>query len=385
MINRIILLVIDGFGIGALPDGADYGDAEANTIMHLADAVDGLSLPNFEMLGLGHVAQIKGVRTMGQPTGSFGRLAFASPGKDSIVGHWETGGVIRSDALTICSSGIPAKIVDIVEQILGRKSIGKSVSSMGVMLHRHSMEHMATGGPILWSDGGNTCLLAMHESIMAPLEFQQRCREIRKLAKDSGLLVRVIAQPVTGGHDRLCPRVGRKDFVMEPPGLTMLDVLSRSGQMAMGVGKVYDLFSGRGFTKAFPVASGIEAFNEVIGLLGKMPRGLVYASLDLLSEDAAQAATALQEFDRRLPDLFENLRLGDMVIVTGDHGRDCSLPGRTSTREYVPVFVTGPKLAQGVDLGSRPTAADVGQTIVEALRAERLLVGDSFLDALRPG
>jgi phosphopentomutase len=385
MINRIILLVIDGFGIGALPDGADYGDADANTLAHLADTVDGLSLPNFEMLGLGHVAQIKGVRTTGQPSGSFGRLAFASPGKDSIVGYWEIGGLIQSEIWTVCSSGVPAKVVDIVEQILGRKSIGKSVSSIGVMLSRYGREHMATGSPMLWSDGGNTCLLAMHESIMAPLEFQQRCREIRKSAKDSGFLVRVVAQPVTGGHDMLRPHVGRKDFVMEPPGLTMLDTLSRSGQIAMGVGKVYDLFSGRGFTKAFPVASGIEAFEEVIGMLSKMPRGLVCASLDLLSEDAAQSATAVQEFDRRLPDLFENLRLGDMVIVTGDHGRDYSLPGRTSTREYVPVFVTGPKLAQGVDLGSRPTAADVGQTIVEALRTERLLAGDSFLDVLRPG
>jgi phosphopentomutase len=385
MINRIILLVIDGFGIGALPDGADYGDADANTLAHLADTVDGLSLPNFEMLGLGHVAQIKGVRTTGQPSGSFGRLAFASPGKDSIVGYWEIGGLIQSEIWTVCSSGVPAKVVDIVEQILGRKSIGKSVSSIGVMLSRYGREHMATGSPMLWSDGGNTCLLAMHESIMAPLEFQQRCREIRKSAKDSGFLVRVVAQPVTGGHDMLRPHVGRKDFVMEPPGLTMLDTLSRSGQIAMGVGKVYDLFSGRGFTKAFPVASGIEAFEEVIGMLSKMPRGVVCASLDLLSEDAAQSATAVQEFDRRLPDLFENLRLGDMVIVTGDHGRDYSLPGRTSTREYVPVFVTGPKLAQGVDLGSRPTAADVGQTIVEALRTERLLAGDSFLDVLRPG
>jgi phosphopentomutase len=385
MINRIILLVIDGFGIGALPDGVDYGDAEANTLVHLAETVDGLRVPNFERLGLGHVAQIKGVRTTAQPSGSFGRLGFTSPGKDSIVGYWEISGVIQKDAQTVCSSGVPARIVDVVEQVLGRKAIGKNVSTMGVMLRRYSMEHMATGAPILWTDGANTCFLAMHESAMAPLEFQQRCREIRKAAKDAGSFIRVVAQPVIGGHDMLRPHVGRKDFVMEPPGLTMLDVLSRSGQITMGVGKIYDLFTGRGFTKAFPVASGIVALDEVIGMLSKMPRGLVCASLDLLSEDAAQAATALHDFDRRLPDLFEKLRLGDMVIITGDHGRDFSLHGQTSTREYVPVFVTGPKLAQGVDLGSRPTAADVGQTIVEALRAERLLVGDSFLDALRPG
>jgi phosphopentomutase len=293
--------------------------------------------------------------------------------------------VIQKKAPEVCSSGVPTKIVDVVEQLLGRKSIGRGLSSMGVMLRRHSMEHMATGAPILWTDGGNTCFVAMHESLMAPVEFQQRCREIRKAVKDAGMLIRVVGQPVIGGHDLLRPQVGRKDYVSEPPGVTMLDVLSRSGQIAMGVGKVYDLFSGRGFTKALSVASAMVAVDEVIGMLNKMPRGLICASLDLLSEDAGQSATALQECDRRLPDLFEKLRLGDMVIVTGDHGRDFSLPGRTSTREYVPVFVTGPKLAQGVDLGNRSTAADVGQTIVEALQAERLPVGESFLDALRPG
>ena len=385
MINRVILLVVDGLGVGALPDGANYGDAGANTLVHLAETVDGLSLPNFEMLGLGYIAPIKGVRAMVQPNGSFGRLGFASPGKDSVVGYWEIGGVIQKEILTVCSSGVPPKVVDVVEQLLGRKSIGRGISPMEAMLRRYSMEHMATGAPILWTDGGNTCFLAMHESIMAPLEFQQRCREVRKAMKDAGILVRIVGQPVIGGHDLLRPQAGRRDFVIEPPGVTMLDVLSRSGQIAMGIGKIYDLFSGRGLTKFFPVASGIAAFDEVVGMLNKVPRGLICASLDLLSEDAEKSATAVQEFDHRLPDLFEKLRLGDMVIMTGDHGRDFSLPGRASTREYVPVFASGPKLAQGVDLGTRPTAADVGQTIVEALRAERLPVGESFLDALRPG
>ncbi|MBH0203319.1 MAG: phosphopentomutase [Nitrospira sp.] len=385
MINRVILLVIDGLGIGALPDAADYGDADANTLVHLAETVDGLSVPNFEMLGLGHLAPIKGVRATVQPNGSFGRLGFASPGKDSVVGYWEIGGVIQKAASTVCDSGIPTKVVDIVEQLVGRKSIGRGIAPMGVMLRRHSMEHMATGAPLLWTDGGNTCFVAMHESLMAPVEFQRRCREIRKAVKDAGILIRVVGQPVIGGHDLLRPQAGRKDYVNEPTGVTMVDVLSRSGQITMGVGKIYDLFNGRGFTKALPAASAMAAVDEVISLLNKMPRGLICASLDLLSEDAGQSASAAQECDRRLPELFEKLRLGDMVIVTGDHGRDFSLPGKMSTREYVPVFVTGPKLAQGVDLGSRSTAADVGQTIVDALQAERLPLGESFLDALRVG
>ena len=385
MIKRVILLVIDGCGVGALPDAADYGDAEANTLVHLAESVGGLSLPNFEMLGLGQIVPIKGVRVMGQPNGCFGRVAFTSGGKDSVVGYWEMGGVVQSEGAAICRSGVPTSIVDIIEQVFGRKSIGREVALMGAMLRRHGVEHMATGAPILWTDGGNTCFLAMHESIMAVSEFHHRCREVRKTAKEAGMLLRVVAQPVSGGHDQLRPQIGRKDCVNEPPGVTMFDLLNRSGQIAMGVGKVYDLFNGRGLTKAFPTASGMASVEEVIGMLNKVPRGLICASVDLCSEETPQMATALQAFDRRLPELFEKLRPGDMVIVPGDHGRDGTVPGKTSTREYVPLCVTGPKLAQGVDLGTRVTAADVGQTIAEALGADRVLHGESFLDALKSG
>jgi phosphopentomutase len=165
----------------------------------------------------------------------------------------------------------------------------------------------------------------------------------------------------------------------------MLDVLNRSSQITMGIGKICDLFGGRGLTRAFPSVSAIAAFDETVGMMNKVPRGLIYVSLELLPDEPAQAATALQEFDRRLPDLFTRLRRGDLLVLTGDHGRDVSRPSRTPTREFVPVLVTGPKLAQGVDLGTRATAADVGQTVVDALRAERLQTGDSFLEALRPG
>ena len=385
MINRVILLVIDGFGAGALPDAAEYGDAEANTLVHLADAVDGLSLPNLEALGLGHVARIKGVRTMAQPNGCFGRLGFASQGKDSVVGYWETSGVIVREGGARYAPGIPADAVAGIEHVLGRKLIGNRTASMAVMLQEYGAEHLSSGAPILWTDGGKTCSLAMHESVMPPADFQQRCREVWKAIKGAGGPVRIVARPVIGEAGSLRPHAGRKDFVSEPPGLTMLDVLNRSSQITMGIGKIYDLFSGRGLTKAFPAVSATAAFDETVGMMNKVPRGLLYVSLDLLPEDITQAAAALQEFDRRLPDLFDKLRIGDLVLLTGDHGRDMSRPGKMPTREYVPVLVTGPKLAQGVDLGTRVTAADIGQTIVDALRAERLPVGDSFFEALRPG
>jgi phosphopentomutase len=385
MVNRVILLVIDGLGIGALPDAAEYGDADANTLAHLAEAVDGLSVPNLEALGLGHVATVKGVRTMGQPDGCFGRLGFASHGKDSVVGYWETCGVILKGGGAGYASGIPAAAVSVLEEALGRKVIGNRVSCLTAMLAEFGEEHLVGGTPIVWTDGGHTCHAAMHETIMPVADFHQRCRTARKAINPNGAPIRIVAHTFTGQPGAFRLTAGRRDLVSEPPGVTMLDVLSRSSQIVMGVGKVYDLFSGRGLTKNFPAASAAAAFDETVRMLSKLPRGLLYVSLDLMTEEIGEAARALQEFDRRLPDLFDKLRAGDLVIVTGDHGRDLSKPGMAPTREYVPLLVAGPKLAQGVNLGTRPTAADLGQTVVEALRAERMSVGESFLEALKSG
>jgi phosphopentomutase len=382
MIKRVLLFVIDGFGIGPLPDAEKYGDAEAHTLAHLAETVGGLNLPNLEALGLGHLAKVPGVSSIAQPQGCFGRLGFTSPGKDSVAGYWEANGVTAPESAAAYGAGIPKEVVAVIEQALGRKLIGHHVASMGSMLREYGAEHLSSGSPILWTDGGNTCYVAAHEAVMPVAALYQQCREAWKAAKKTGTLIRIVAQPLTGEPGVLRPQDGRKDFVAEPPGVTMLDVLSRSSQITMGIGKVYDLFSGRGFTKSFPAAS---AFDDTVGMLNKVPRGLLYVSLDLLSEDSVRAADTLQDFDRRLPNLFEQLRVGDMVILTGDHGRDLSISEKLPTREYVPVLITGPKLAQGVNLGTRPTAADLGQTIVDALAADRLSIGDSFWEALRPG
>jgi phosphopentomutase len=385
MINRIIVLVIDGLGIGPLPDAEAYGDTDANTVVHVAEAAGGLNLPNLEALGLGHLTAIKGVRTMAQPNGCFGRLAFASQGKDSVIGYWEASGVILRAGEGLYGAGVTSDHVAALEQTFGRKMVGNRVGSLRPMLAQYGSEHLAAGTPILWTDGQNTCHVAVHERILPPAELQQRCRDARKGMKSSRAPIRIVAHPFQGEVGSFKVVAGRKDLIAEPPSLTMLDVLNRSSQIIMGVGKVYDLFSGRGLTRSFPAASADAAFQETLGMLNKVPRGLLYVSLDLMPEDIGEAATALQEFDRRLPDLFDKLRVGDLVLLTSDHGRDLSKPHKIPTREYVPVLATGPKLARGVNLGTRATAADLGQTIVDALCAERLPVGESFFEALRPG
>lgn len=385
MIKRVILLVIDGLGVGALPDAADYGDAEANTLVHIAEAVGGLSLPTLETLGFGHLAKIPGVRAMAQPNGSFGKMGFTSQGADSVVGYWETSGVIQARAASPFRSAFPLDVTQQIEQVFGRKVIGNRAGYAQSLIDEYGAEHLSHGAPIIWTDGGWTCHVAMHVSSMPQPDFYQGCRDIRKACKGLSGPQRIVAHSFSGEAGAFHLGGGRKDYVAEPPAVSMLDVLNRSGQIVMGIGKVHDLFAGRGLTRAFPAITATAALEETTKLISKMPRGLLYASLDLLTDEPASAATALEEFDRRLPDLFEKLRVGDVVVITGDHGRDLTTASKVPTREYVPLLVTGPKLSQGVNLGVRASAADLGQTIVEALQAERLQVGESFFEALRAG
>jgi phosphopentomutase len=385
MITRIIVLVIDGLGVGAMPDAEEYGDAGSNTLSHLADAVGGLNLPTLEALGLGHIAEIKGVRTMGQPEGCFGRLGFCSKGVDSIAGYWEMAGHLMDVAGPLYPNGFPPDMVRVLEQAFGRKIIGNRRALGTVMLNECAAEHLSSGSLIVWTDGRRTCHVAVHERAMRRDEFFQRCRDARKLLKDPWGMWRVSAHPLLGdaGVIRFAPQP--REFVLEPPGPTMFDVLNRASQILIGVGKVGDLFSGRGLTRSVPVAHWTSLFSEVTGMFKTVPRGLIFAGLDVLESDATQSATALHDFDRRLPVLLEQLRPGDLLILTGDHGRDMTKADLLPTREYVPLLATGPKLAHGVNLGIRASAADLGHTIVEALLGDQLPLGESFLDALRAG
>jgi len=385
MINRVIVLVIDGLGVGALPDAAEYGDVGSNTLSHLADAVGGLNLPTLEALGLGHITEIKGVRVMGQPEGCFGRLGFLSKGVDSMVGYWELAGHLTDVAGPLYPNGFPPDMVAVLEQVFGRKVIGNRRASGMVMLRECEAEHLSSGALIVWTDGRRTCHVAVHERAMRRDEFFQRCRDARKLLKDSWGIWRVSAHPLLGdvGAVQFSPQ--SREFVIEPPGPTMCDVLNRASQILVGVGTVSDLFSGRGFTSSVPVGHWTALLTEVTKMLKKVPRGVIFSGLDVLESDAASSATALHDFDRRLPGLLEQLRPGDLLVLTGNHGRDITKADQVPTREYVPLLATGPRLAHGVHLGIRASAADLGHTIVEALQGDQLPVGESFLDALRAG
>ena len=385
MINRVVVLVIDGLGVGALPDAAEYGDVDSNTLSHLAEAVGGLNLPTLEALGLGHITDIKGVRVMGQPEGCFGRLGFLSKGVDSMVGYWEMAGHLTDVAGPLYPNGFPPDMVALIEQVFGRKVIGNRRASGMAMLRECEAEHLSSGALIVWTDGRRTCHVAVHERAMRRDEFFQRCRDARKLLKDSWGIWRVSAHPLLGDAGAVQFSPQSREFVIEPPGPTMFDVLNRASQILVGVGTVSDLFSGRGFTSSVPVGHWTALLTEVTKMLKKVPRGVIFAGLDVLESDAASSATALYDFDRRLSGLLEQLRPGDLLVLTGNHGQDITKVDQVPTREYVPLLATGPRLAHGVHLGIRVSAADLGHTIVEALQGDQLPVGESFLDALRAG
>jgi phosphopentomutase len=385
MINRVILLVVDGLGTGAAGDASEYGDTTSHTLAHLAESAGGLSLPTMESLGLGHVSDIQGVRTMAQPIGCFGRLGFKSKGVDSLIGYWEIAGCLLEDEGRTYPQGYPSQAIAALEQVFGRKILGGHLSSREEALSSYGADHLSAGAPIVWTDGRQTCHVAAHETAWSAEVLYQRCREARKILKETWGIRRLVSHPIVGAAGALRFNAGRRDFAGEPPGQTMLDVLNRASQILIGVGKVGDGSGGRGLTRSVAVAGWSDAVDEINGMFNRVPRGLIFVGLDVVGSDAEQSAAALQDFDRRLPELLDQLRPGDLFVITGDHGRDLKKPHAVPTREYVPLLITGPKLAQGVNFGIRPSAADLGQTVVEALQGESLSVGESFLDALRPG
>jgi len=385
MIKRVILLVVDGLGAGATEDASDYADATSHTLAHLAEATGGLDLPTLESLGLGHVSAIRGVRSMAQPIGCFGRLGFKSKGVDSVVGFWEIAGCLTEEEGRTFPKGYSPEAKAALEEVFGHKIIGGAVASAEEALKDLGATHLSAGAPVVWTDGRQTCHVAAHEQVWSADVLYQRSRDARKTLKDAWGMRRLVARPIVGTPDALRYGPGRRDFAGEPTGQTMLDVLNRASQILIGIGKVGDLFGGRGLTRSAPAQRWSDALDEVGGMFKKVPRGLLFAGLDVIGSDAANSAAALQDLDRRLPHLLDQLRPGDLFIVTGDHGRDPDKPHAVPTREYVPILITGPKLAQGVNLGVRSTAADLGQTIVEGLKGDPLTVGESFLDVLRPG
>ena len=379
--KKVALIVVDALGIGAQPDAAAYGDAGADTFGHVYCQCQP-DLPNLADLGLLAAAGIEGDE---EPLGCYGKLREAAAGKDTTTGHWELAGLTLKKPFPTYPDGFPAELIQQVEQEIGMEVIGNVAASGTEIIERLGSEHLRTGKPIVYTSADSVFQIAAHEAIIPPTELWHICRLARRVLTGQHAVGRVIARPFIGNPGEFQRTANRKDFSLDPVGKTMLDLLKEAGRDVIGIGKIEDIFNHRGLT-ASNHAAGNTACLDALAEALKKPRlnGLVFVNLvdtDMLyghRNDAEGYARALEEIDRRLPEIMGLLGEDGMLIVTGDHGCDPLFPGTDHTREYTPVLCWSLAAQEGVNLGQRDTFADVSATVLEALGVRNTLDGKSF-------
>jgi phosphopentomutase len=381
--TRVVLLVLDSVGIGELPDAAAYGDQGSDTLGNIARAVP-LRLPTLRSLGLGLVAPaLNGNETV---RGAYGRMAEQSAGKDSVTGHWEMMGVVLDRAFPTFPHGFPPDLIVEFERRIGRGTLGNVVASGTEIIDRLGAEHMATGKPIVYTSADSVFQIAAHEDVI-PIAEQYRINEIAFDVAARGLGVgRVIARPFVGAPGSFRRTANRHDYALEPTGRTLLDELTAAGVPVVAIGKIKDLFAGRGIGRSLPTASDAEGMDRVTDSLRDTDRGLIFANLvdfDTLyghRNDVAGYAANLERFDVRLAGLLPRLRPSDLLVITADHGNDPSTPSTDHSREHVPLLLAGSGVRPGVSVGTRPSFADLGQTLAANFGVAPLAHGRSFLE-----
>ena len=385
--KRIILIVLDGVGIGALPDAGQYGDQEAATLQHVAENAGGLSLPQLEQLGLGHIAAVKGVAKVAAPLGCWGKMAEKSPGKDSITGHWEMAGVVLDRPFAVFPHGFSEAIISAFIAETGLHPLGNIAASGTDILRKLGEEHLQTGRPIVYTSSDSVFQIAAHEDIIPPEKLYSICRQTEKILLPHNVC-RVIARPFRGTCAADFYRTSRRhDFPCKPPKRTLLDVLQQQNLPTWGIGKINDLFAGDGLSFSCPTNSNFDGMSKTLQSLDEINQGLIMTNLvdfDMLYGhrlDSAGFATALQQFDSWLPQLLEKMFPDDLLMITADHGCDPTTPGTDHSREYVPLLLFSQSISIPASLGVRQSFADVGATVADNFQIS-LQEGQSFLPEL---
>ena len=386
-LSRVILIVLDSVGAGELPDAATYGDEGSNTLGNIADAV-GLRVPALRSLGLARVARIG--EPSPPPVGAFGRMAEASAGKDSVTGHWEIAGVVLEKPFPTFPDGFPADVIAEFERRIGRPSLGNTVASGTVIIDELGPEHVRTGAPIVYTSADSVFQIAAHESVIPLDDLYRMCEAAFEIVGRGMGVGRVIARPFVGEPGAFRRTSNRRDFALDPVQPTLLDHVKAAGLPVIAIGKIDDLFAGRGITRAIHTTSDEHGMDALEAELAATPRGLIAANLvDFDTQyghrnDPAGYAANLERFDARLARLLPRLAPHDLLVITADHGNDPTTPSTDHSREHVPVLLSGAAVRAGVDIGTRPTFADLGQTLADVLGVPPLGHGRSFrADILR--
>jgi phosphopentomutase len=383
--TRVIVIVLDSVGIGELPDAAAYGDQGSDTLGNIARVVP-LRLHTLRSLGLGRV--VPALNDGGPPAAAYGRMAEASPGKDSVTGHWEMMGIVLERPFPTFPAGFAPELIAEFERRIGRGTLGNVVASGTEIIERLGAEHMATGKPIVYTSADSVFQIAAHEDVI-PIAEQYRINEIAFDLVGRGLGVgRVIARPFVGQPGQFKRTANRHDYALEPAGRTLLDLLTDARVPVVAIGKIKDLFAGRGIARALPTASDDEGMDRLTDAMRETERGLLFANLvdfDTVyghRNDVAGYAANLERFDARLAAFLPQLGPADLLVVTADHGNDPTTPSTDHSREHVPILLAGTRVRRGADVGTRKTFADLGQTLASNFGVGPLAHGSSFLEEI---
>lgn len=386
MISRVIVIVLDGVGIGALPDAQEYGDQGSDTLGHIINHTT-IRIPHLYALGLKElVAGDLTKNISSSPKACYGKLAEKSPGKDSITGHWELMGLILDKPFPTYPHGFPDEIISAFKKKIGRNILGNKPASGTAIITELGDEHVKTGFPIVYTSADSVFQVAAHESVIPIEKLYEFCRIARRILAGRHGVGRVIARPFTGTSG-IYKRIsgGRKDFSIKPPGKTILNAISDAGMNVVSVGKIIDIFSGSGITASYPTKDNVMGIEELIRVSKtENKKGLILGNLidfDMLfghRNNVEGFTQALEYFDKKLPEIMNAIGSNDVLIITADHGCDPTFPTTDHTREYVPILVTGMHIKNSINIGMRESFADVGATIIDLLGLNPWPSGKSF-------
>ncbi|BDC99338.1 phosphopentomutase [Persicobacter psychrovividus] len=368
-VNRVILIILDSVGVGFAADAHEYGDLGANTLGHIADAV-GLNVPNMQRMGLGNIGDFKGIAPIANAEGAFGKAKEVSKGKDTTTGHWEIAGELITTALPTYPDGFPEEIISEFEQKTGKKTFGNKVASGTAIINELGDQHVATGDLIVYTSADSVFQIAAHEEVV-PLEDLYRYCEIAREMLSVG---RVIARPFVGTSGQYTRTSGRHDYALEP-GENMLSRIQAAGLDVRGVGKISDIFAGKGITHSVSTKNNMEGVDRTIEWIKEENKGLIFTNLVDFDmhfghrRDVYGYQNALQEWDARIPEILAAMKEDDVLIISADHGNDPIFKGTDHTREHIPLLVAGQKV-KAVNLGLRPSFKDIGETIEHILLQE---------------
>jgi phosphopentomutase len=384
MFRRVIWIVLDSVGIGAMPDAAAYGDpAGGDTLGNIA-RIRGLELPNLARLGLGNIKPLAGIAPADRASAAFGRCALASPGKDTTTGHWEMVGIHLDRPFPLFPQGFPQEILAEFEHRIGRASLGNKAASGTEIIQELGAEHMRTGSPIVYTSADSVFQVAAHEEVIPLWELYKICETARDILRGPYEVGRVIARPFLGAPGAFQRTANRHDYAVPPPKGMLLDRLDDRGVPVRSVGKIFDVFLGRGIRESAKTKNNADGMAKTREAMNEADDGLIFVNLVDFDQqyghrnDIEGYGAALEQFDRWIPEFESALGPEDLAIFTADHGCDPCIPGTDHSREYVPLLAMGPRVKGGADLGLRASLSDIGQTVAENF-GERIAHGTSFL------